>query len=257
MDFLNIFSEYYTAFRGDSQVPTVTDPEWAMAVQAANTGVRRWANVDAEGWDVLWGTAIAQGFSATYTGTSADPTVTTYDCPTTMARPGGFVQMTDPVSGSYIHINVVKLQDVQFQVQSAPYAYFQGGEQQGYTMTLNFMGSSNNGWIIDFPMYRQPTYFDSRQTGDGSGNVKETGTTVTECPDSNYLINFMLGRRLFSTRNPFFQQAYKEAEISLKGMQLKNGTGTPGDSWNLFDQNKTGNFGSSNSPATTTGGFGF
>jgi hypothetical protein len=243
MQFQDLFAEYYTQYRGDSQIPTVTDPEWALGVMAGNSGIRRWANVDAEYWDVLWTTAVAESFSSTWTGNGASPITLTFDCPDSMKAPGGFVQMTDPVSLTFIHIPVLKLQDIQFQAMSSPFAYFIGNQQQGFQLTINFSGSSNFGWIIDFPMYRKPTYFDASQVGDGSGNVNEDGTTVTECPDSNYLINFMLGRRLFSTRNPFFQQAYKDAETSLRGMQLRNGTGTPGDEWNLNDHNKTGGFG--------------
>lgn len=84
----------------------------------------------------------------------------------------------------------------------------------------------------------------------------ESGTTVTEVPDTNYLINAMLAHRLFSTRNPFFQQSLKDSEVALKGMQLKNGTGTPGNTWNLNDNNKTGSFGPGNTPALTNSGFG-
>jgi len=256
MDFQNIFQEYYGLFRGDNAIPGVTDPEWALAVYAGNRAIRRWANVDAEEWDVLWTTASQQGFVETYQGTSANPIITTYACPDNMARPGGFIQMTDPVSGSYIHIRVVKLQDVQMQNANSPYAYFTGGEQIGWSMTLNFSGSSNFGWVIDFPMYMQPTYFNATLTADGLGNVQEDGTTISECPDSTFLIASMQGARLFETRNPFFQQREKDSEVALKGMQLKNGTGTPGDPWNLNDSNQSGNFGPTNTPALTNSGIG-
>jgi len=262
MDFLSIFQEYYGLFRGDNAVPGVTDPEWALAVYAGNRAIRRWANVDGEVWDVLWDVATNNSFVETYTGTSASPTVTTYPCPSNMARPGGFVQMTDPVSGSYIHINVCKLQDIQFQNASSPYAYFTGDLQTGWNLTLNFSGSSNNGWIIDFPYYKNPTYFNaslvlnSSGQPDGTGNVQEDGTTISECPDSSFIIASMQGARLFETRNPFFQQRERDSEIALTGMQIKNGTGTPGNSWNLNDNNKTGTFGPTNTPALTNSGFG-
>ncbi len=105
-------------------------------------------------------------------------------------------------------------------------------------------------------MYKLPTYFDATLTADGLGNVQEDGTTITEVPDSSYIINSMLGARLFETRNPFFQEANRAAEVSLKGMQLKNGIGTPGNPWNLNDSNKTGNFGPGNTPAITNSGSG-
>jgi hypothetical protein len=262
VDYQAIFQEYYALFRGDNSIPGITDPEWAIGVYAGNRAIRRWANVDGEEWDVLWDVATNNGFAQTYNSSSNSPVLTSYACPVNMARPGGFIQMTDPVSGSYIHIGVVKLQDVQFQTASAPWAYFTGGIQTGWTLWLNFMGTSNNGWAINFPMYKKPTYFNSSFTPsegapDGTGNVLETGSTVTECPDPSFIINSMLGARLFSTRNPFFQQANKDSEVALKGMQIKNGTGTPGNTWNLNDNNKTGNFGPNNTPAVTNSGFGF
>lgn len=247
MDFADLFAEYYVQFRGDSQVPGATDPEWAMAVQYGNTAIRRWAHVDAEEWDELWTTAVTEGFTETYTGTDASPTITVYDCPDNMEKPGGFVQMTDPVSGSYIQINVTKLQDIQFQSYSAPYAHFIGNAQQGFQLVLNFSGSSNNGWTIDFPMYKKPTYYDASLVADGSGNVNEDGSTITEVPDSSFIINYILTYRFRSTRNfPAYQTAKSDAETALKGMQLKNGTGTPGNVWNLNDNNKTGTFGANN-----------
>lgn len=255
MQFQDIFQEYYALFRGDNAIPGVTDPEWALAVYAGNRAIRRWFNVDGEKWDVLWTKATEQGFAQTYQGTSADPTVTTYDCPDNMAEPGGFIQMTDPISQSFIHINVVKLTDVQFQSASSPYAYFTGGPQTGYQMTLNFSGSSNNGWIIDFPMYMTPTYFNATLTSDGLGNIQEDGTTISECPDSTFIIASMQGARLFETRNPFYQQREKDSEDALKGMQIKNGTGTPGNTWNLNDNNKTGTLGPGNTASITNAGF--
>lgn len=244
MDYQTIFNEYYIQYRGDSQIPLSTDPEWAIAAGMGNTAIRRWANVDAEDWDVLWTTAAAEGFTATYVGTSASPTITTYDCPDTMERPGGYVKMTDPVSAAYILINVVKLQDVQNTTPSAPFAYFIGNAQQGYQMVLNFSGSSNNGWTIDFPIYKKPTYFDTSLVINGNGAINEDGTTVTECPDSSFIINYMLAFRFRSNRNfPAYQTAKGDAETALKNMQQKNGTGTPGNTWNLNDTNSTGSFG--------------
>lgn len=256
MDFSSIFAEYYVQFRGNNQIPGITDPEWAIAGNMGNTAIRRWVNVDGEKWDVLWDLASNNGFSETYEGTSANPIQTTYTCPSNMLEPGGFIQMTDPVTGSYIHVNVVKLQDVQFQNASTPYAYFTNGLQNGFKMTLNFSGSSNNGWIIDFPIYKIPTYFNTSLISNGNGAITEDGTTVSECPDSSFIINYMLAYRFRATRNfPAYQTAKSDAETSLNGMQIKNGTGTPGNTWNLNDNNKTGNFGPSNTPAITNSGF--
>lgn len=246
MDFQSIFEEYYTQYRGDSQIPDITDPEWAIAVRYGNGAIRRWANVDTEEWEQLWTTASVEGFTETYKGNSATPVTFTYDCPDTMKRPGGFITLTDPVSGSYARINVIKQTDVQWQASSAPYAYFTGDENTGFFMTLNFTGNSNYGWVIDFPIYKKPTYFDASSNGDGAGGVNEDGTTISECPDSNYIINYILAWRFRSSRNfPAYQTAKADAEEGLKNMQQKNGIGVDGNMWNMSTNSpqSTGSFG--------------
>src|SRR3954470_341404 len=107
-------------YRGDSQIPASSDPEWAIAVQYANTAIRRWANVDVEYWDVLWGTlqTAATGTKIYTTGTS------TYAAPTNMKLPGGFVRLTGPTTTGFFQIPLISPNDIQIQAQAGSYAYF-------------------------------------------------------------------------------------------------------------------------------------
>jgi len=244
MQFQDIVAEYYTLYRGDNQIPTITDPEWALAANYGNSAIRRWANVDGEEWDELWTDARTEGFSDTYQGTSAFPQITTYLCPDNMQRPGGFIQLTDPVSGAFLHVKVLEQRNIGLESGTAPYAYFTGDMNNGFTLNLNFTGNSNVGWTINWPMYKTPTYFNTTLNSDGSFNVLEDGTTITEVPDASFIINYILAYRFRTSRNfPAYQTAKSDAETALKGMQIKNGTGIALNTWNLNDSNKTGLFG--------------
>lgn len=230
-------------FRGDSQIPDHTDPEWAIAANYGNTAIRRASNVDGEVWDWLWTTATTEGFGETYQGTSPNPSITTYICPDNMKMPGGFVTLTDPLSKAVVTIKVLAQRNVQYQSGSAPYAYFTGNQNTGFTLNLNYSGASNFGWAIDFPMYKKPTYYDTSLNAT-TGLINEDGTTETEVPDASFIINYMLAFRFRSTSNyNSYQTAKADAEEALKGMQIKNGIGINGNTWNLNDNTTTGQFG--------------
>jgi hypothetical protein len=241
MNFYYIFAEYYALFRGDNSVPPVTDPEWAIAVRLANTALRRLEHVDTESWEWLWTTASSGGNVYTYSSPSALPSITTYSGPTDMVKPGGWIKMTDPISGNYLFIDVIASYNVQLQAQGNPYAYWTGDIKNGFVLNISLQGSTYYNYAIDFPYYKSITYFNAN-TGSNAG-VIEDGTTVTECPDSNYIINYILAYRLRATRNyPSYQTAKADAETALQGMQLKNRAGLDGHSWNLNDTS-SGSFG--------------
>lgn len=242
MKFKDIFAEYYTLFRGDSDIPDPTDPEWAIGVRFANTALRRLQEVDGEDWDWLWTTAVAEGETNTYTNTSTEPITVEYDGPSNMLRPGGWVKLSDPNNPSYnFKVDIIPDYNVQRMATAAPYAYWTGDANTGYVLHLNLQGNSYSDYIVDFPYYKQVTMFDAA-TG-SNGGVAESGSTVTECPDANFLINYMLAYRFRATRNyPSYQIAKKDAETALQGMQVKNRKGVDGHSWNLTDTS-SGSFG--------------
>lgn len=241
MQFKDIFAEYYTLFRGDSDIPTTTDTEWSIAVRYGNTAIRRFENVDGEMWNFLWTTAAKEGNSYSYSNTSSVPVITTITCPDNMKMPGGWIKFTDPVSKAFFMIDVIQPYEVQLKSGNDPYAYFTGDENNGFTLNISLAGNSYQGYIIDFPYYKKPTYFDA--TVNATDGVNEDGTTVTECPDANYIINYILAYRLRSTRNyPSYQTAKNDAETALEGMQIKNRIGQDGNEWNSMSKS-TGSFG--------------
>lgn len=234
MQFADIFAEYYTLFRGDSDVPTTSDPEWIIAVRNCNGALRRLQETDAEDWDWLWTTAVADGDSYTWPVSLTTPSTQTFDCPTNMRAPGGWISLSDPVSGQSFKIDVIPAYNVQRQTGSNPYAFYTGDPQHGYTLHISLTGTSFQGYTIDFPYYKFITMLDA--SSDGNGGVKENGRTVTECPDSNYLIHSMLAARYRATRNyPSYQTAKADADAALQALQFKNRKGVDGHSFNLVD----------------------
>lgn len=237
-----MFEEYYTEFRGTNDVPTSSDPEWTIAVRLANGVLRRFVNVEGEMWDFLWTTASQEGYKFTYNNTNVNPTITTFTCPANMKMPGGWLRFTDPVSGSYFRVDVIPVYLVQTRDSNVPFAYFTGDENNGFTLNLSMGGNMNIGWTIDFPYYKQPTYFDASRNA--TGGVNETGNTITECPNANFIISGMLAKRFKSTRNyPSYQIASKDSETALQDMQIKNRIGVDGHPWNSLDTS-SGAFGS-------------
>jgi hypothetical protein len=241
MNFKQIFEEYYTQFRGDSDIPATTDPEWAIAVRFGNTALRRLEQADGEDWEWLWTTASSEGNTYTYAASSTIPVISTFAGPDNMVKPGGWIKLTDPVSGNSSHIDVIANYNVQRQAGSAPYAYWTGDPQNGFTLNISMQGSTYTGYQIDFPYYKRLTYLNA--TAGNYGGVAEDGTTVPECPDSNFLVNYLLAYRYRSTRNyPSYQTAKQDAETALAGMQVKNRIGVDGHPWNLTDSS-SGSFG--------------
>ena len=248
MQFQDIFANFYTRYRGDSVIPAVTDPEWSIAVRYGNDAIRRWAEVDGENWPELITSAKKNGNIYTYTNISSLPTESTFICPDNMRRPLGWVRMTDPISNNGFDLHVISRDHKQFYDPSTPYAYFQGDPNSGYILVINLQGNTYQNYNVNFQYYKLPTLFNQATNSDGT--VQEDGTTVSECPDPQFLVNYILAFRYLSSRNyPSYQVAKADAEEALKGMQTKNGIGTQGDPWVVLDT--SGSFGSS------SGGFGF
>lgn len=225
MTFSDIFAEYYTLYRGDSEVPDTDDPEWTTALRLANNAIRRWQNVDAVYWNELWTSRVLSG-------TGADSTVglddVTYAGPTNMLFPGGYVRITHPTSGAFDDIQLIEPNDVQSQSSLSSYSYWTGGAQGGWTLRLgaNDVTSDHASWTIDYPYYKTPTLM----TAAGS---------TPEMSEPAFMVHDMLANRFRASRNwPAYQSARRDADLILANMITRNTAGT----WDApFDmQDKSG-----------------
>lgn len=227
MTFEELFGIFYTKYRGEESPPTSTDPEWEIAVRNYNDALMRMAHFDDTKWEFLYGTL--QG--SAQVSPALDRTLTTGDtthtAPTDMAEPGGFMTFIDSNSNR-INYQVVQPYEVQAMSQNSQFGYFTGDRNTGFVLNLNVAPTATeNGYGLDYTYYKKPTLLDPDT---------EAGTSVIAGGDPAFYYNHMLAQRFLDSRNfPAYQIAKRDAEEALKGMKLKNNSGTHYNQWSMQD----------------------
>ena len=221
MDFDDIFTAYYTQYRGDSTVPGSTEPEYTVGIRLANEAVNRWANYDNTFWQELE-TNLTDAADGTKTIVVDDPT---YTAPTNMSAPAGPIRIQDSGGNTVRMYPLIQKEEIQFQSDSAHYAFFSGNRTAGYTLNLNPLpDSAINGFTIEYNYYKKPTEF-------------ATGTDTTEMKNPYFIVNHMLANRFRVSRNwSAYQTAKRDAEDALKIMAMENNSGSWGNPWKLRDR---------------------
>lgn len=222
-DFDDIFEQYYTLYRGESDTPTSTDDEYIVALALSKEAITHWANYDGTYWREL--------FTTLQDSTQVSPTLvttittgdSTYVAPTDMREAGGFVKLKDSDGNTVTTYPILEVQDVQFRDDNAKYCYFTGDPNNGFTLHLNpAPDASLNGLDIDYVYYKKPTYF-------------TTGTDKTEMADPMFIVHRMLANRFRVSRNPYYNSAKIDAENCLRIMQADNNSGNWANPWQLAD----------------------
>lgn len=223
MTFQNIFNEYYTLLRGDSDIPDSTDDEWKIAIQLANQSIRRWDRVDG----MLWKELFQQLSNADDGDRTVITGITDYETPSDFRKPGGWVFYKDSDGNTQVKLKVIEPFESQLYTDESDYAYFTGDPNSGYTLTVNpAPASSENGYSIEYMYYKNPTYFAST----------ETGTTTVEMSDPNFIVQDMLANRYRNMQKwPAYQTARKDADQALANMINDNVVGTHYNSWKVPD----------------------
>ena len=223
LDFTDIFSQYYTLYRGEADVPASTDDEYTIALALSKEAITRWANYDGTYWKELFTTLQ----SSTQVSPTLVTTVTTgdstYTAPTDMREAGGFIRLKDSDGYTVHSYPIIEPEQTQFRSDTATYAYFTGDPNNGFVLHLNpAPDASLNGLDIDYTYYKKPTYF-------------TTGTEKTEMADPMFIVHRMLANRFRVSRNPYYSSAKIDAEDCLKTMQADNNSGNWADPWSLSD----------------------
>lgn len=222
MQFDEIFTSYWTQFRGDSDIPANTDPEYTVALRLANEGLNHWETYDGTYWRELF------AYFKDEEGTTISTGVTQYDTADTFKEAGGKVRLLDSSNKTIQTYPIIDIHEAQFKSDNATYAYFSGNPRDGYKLNINPAPASTlNGKKIDYPYYKSATLF-------------TTGTDVSEIPDPYFLVHRMLTGRFRSSRNPYYSDAKQDAENSLGKMKTDNDSGSWANPFTLADRSGSG-----------------
>lgn len=232
MLFSQLFATYYTLYRGEDTPPATTDPEWVIAIRLYNNALLRLVAMDDTKWSFLYGTLQTSAQVSPALVITLQNGVTSYAAPTDMAEPGGQLTYIDS-NGGRTNYPIVQPHEVQIQGAQTRYGYFTGDQQNGFTLHINPTPSSTDvGKGIDYIYYKKPTLLIS-SIADGT---VETGTTVVAGGDPAYYYNHMLANRWRPDENfNSYQTALRDAEEALKGMKLKNNSGSYYNAWSVQD----------------------
>jgi hypothetical protein len=231
MDFSTLFGIYYGLYRGEATPPASTDDEWKIAVRNYNDALLRMHNMDDTKWNFNWSTL--QNSSATKTLSAT----TTYTAPTDMQEPGGMMTFIDSNNNRTTY-PIVQPHEVQAIDKTTIFGYFTGNAQSGFTLHINPVpAGSYIGMGLDYDYYKKPTLLIASTD---QGTV-ETGTSIVAGGDPAFYYNHMLAQRFRVSRNwPAYQTALRDSEEALKGMKLKNNSGSYYNQWSLIDTSGSG-----------------
>lgn len=208
MNFKEILTEYYTIFRGTAtKIPVEGDREYVLALNLANSAIRKWDRADGQLWRELWTTAVLDGSADLTTITGSE-----YAAPNNMRKPPAFIS----VGGR--RLPVLQPHEAQNYSSLSAFAYFAGTANKGYTM---YSEVSPTGLDIDYPYLKKPT-------------LMKNDKSVPDMSDPNFMIQYMLAQRFAQERNGFgFRAAKQEADRALQNMKIENNTGTYGNASNV------------------------
>lgn len=220
MTFTQIFTAYYQMFRGEADVPAITDDEYTLALTLANRSLNRWANYDGVYWKELWTTNQTDG-TGVQTITAG---TTSYAAPTNMREAGGLVQIKDTDGNIRTTFPVIEVNEIQFKDQNSTYCYFTGNPTTGFTLHLNPVpDSSIDGMDIEYAYYKKPTEY-------------TVGADESEISNPYFIVHNMLADRFQIERNyGSYQIAKRDAEEFLKNMQQDNNSGTWANPFSIPD----------------------
>src|ERR1035437_7125603 len=110
MDLQTLFGDYYTQYRGESQTPPATDPEYLIFIRLAREAIARWASYDNTYWKEL--------FTSLQLAPDGDKLIvlgqTTYLTPSDMKEAGGFLRVLDANGNTVRKYPIIEPQEAQF-----------------------------------------------------------------------------------------------------------------------------------------------
>lgn len=232
MTFSTLFAHYYTLYRAEGTPPATTDDEWTIAIRLYNNALLRMAAMDDTKWNFLYATLQGSTQVSPALVRTVTTATTTYTAPTDMAEPGGLYSFTDS-SGARTTYPIIQPHEVQTMNPNSHFGYFTGDQESGFTLHINPTPTTSEvGQSIDYIYYKKPTLLIA-STDDGT---VETGSSTIAGGDPAFYYNHMLAQRYRADESySNYQTALRDAEEALKGMKLKNNSGSYYNSWGVQD----------------------
>jgi hypothetical protein len=204
----SIIDAAYTLLEQDSTHWGTTDDEYSTARTFLNMGIGRWEQFDNTTWRELW--KMNADAASTLGGASTTTTASTYDCPSDMDRPGGYV-----TTGSATHTfwTVIPVEKVDMYSNSdSEVCWFTGNSNTGYDLHFNPRITQTAGAAIDYPYYKK-------------ASTSSATSFVPEMSDPYYLVYFIAAHMSEEGVNADF---FNMAEDKLENMRVKNMSGVWG-----------------------------
>jgi hypothetical protein len=213
----DLFKAYWTLYRGESEIPASSDPEYEIARNLFKEGVNHWETYDGTVWVELYA-HFKDEENTTIAANKSD-----YDAPSNYKKAEGDIKILDANGKTLQRYPVIDIREVQFKADGATYGYFSGNPKDGYVLHLSPAPTSTlSGMRIDYPYTKRATEL-------------VNGTDVSEMSDPYFLVHRALANRFRSTRNPYTDDAKQDAENSLTKMKVDNDGGSVGDPPSLKD----------------------
>ncbi|MHA2068837.1 MAG: hypothetical protein ACXABY_31125 [Candidatus Thorarchaeota archaeon] len=141
MNFDDIFSAYYTQYRGEATIPSSTDDEYTIGLRLANEALNHWANYDGTYWRELFTTLQLDGGGDQTLATSD----TTYLAPGNFKEAGGSIKVLDSNNKTVDRYEIIDIEESQFRVDDSTYAYFARNQDFYSTGTISQSGTTVTG----------------------------------------------------------------------------------------------------------------
>jgi hypothetical protein len=178
MNYDQIYTAFYSLYRGDSDIPASTDDEYIVGMRLANEAIQRWANFDNTFWNELYTTLQTNGGGSQTIVTGQ----TAYLAPGNYKEAGGFVKVLDSTGNIAERYPIIQPQEAQFQGTESLYAYFTTGQNYYSTGTVSQATTVATGVGTTFTaaMVGMKIQYDSGETA--TITAFTSGTEVTVSP---------------------------------------------------------------------------
>lgn len=228
MNFTEIFTEYYSMFRGRAtSIPVYGDREYDLGIALANNAIRKWDRADGTLWRELEVRSQDQTTDiwATLQRSILDGSLS-YIAPSNMRKPPGHVYFFNGTQQKRFKVTNPEEADGRTELDDT--IIFVGGANTGYSMVVGLnLTTQFSGWQIDYIYTKKPTLMTV---------ATDPSALIPDMSDVNFMVQDMVASRAAQSRNGFlYKTAKADAQTALANMKIENNSGTYGNTQNALD----------------------